>query len=160
LSEKLIHKWKSQKDNRRWLNLLEKGLTKSNFTHGRANEVHEKVFSEMDCLQCANCCKSIPPIVSKRDSKRIASELGITVKEFSDKFLRVDSDGDTVINQSPCPFLQEDNKCSIYDVRPNACRQYPHSGDFQFFKNISHHKRNAKYCPALFEILRRLTAVK
>jgi len=127
--------------------------------HKHADTIHNEVFSKMDCLDCANCCKSIPPIVSNRDAKRISKHLNISVKVFSEKYLRVDNDGDTVINSSPCPFLLSDNKCEVYEVRPNACRQYPHSGDLQFFKNISHHKRNAKYCPALFEILKRLVEV-
>ncbi len=125
----------------------------------QADEVHKEVFEQADCLQCANCCKSIPPIVSGRDRDRISKHLGIDSKTFFDKYLIQDEDGDTVLNQVPCPFLAEDNKCQIYEVRPNACRQYPHSGDFTFHKNLSMHKRNAKYCPALFEILRRLSNV-
>lgn len=121
-----------------------------------AEQTHQEVFEEADCLQCANCCKSIPPIVSRRDQDRISKHLGMDSRSFFDKYLFKDEDGDTVLKQVPCPFLESDNKCKIYEVRPSACRQYPHSGDFTFHKNMNLHKRNAKYCPALFEILRRL----
>ena len=160
MSKKLIDKWKSQRDNENLLKTLDKNVQRLKPDHKSAEAIHQAVFEETDCLQCANCCKSIPPIVSKRDAKRIAIQLNLSLKAFYEMYLITDNDGDTVINSSPCPFLEEDNKCKIYEHRPSACRQYPHSGDYLFFKNIKHHKRNAKYCPALLEILKRLSDIK
>ena len=57
----------------------------------------------------------------------------MTKNEFETMYLLRDVDGDTVMNQSPCPFLLEDNRCRIYEIRPVACRAYPHSGDLDFF---------------------------
>jgi len=156
MSQHIINTWKSQ------LNAKAESLYKSivklkskpNFQ--KAEDTHQKVFSEMDCLQCANCCKTIPPIISKRDTKRIAKHLGMSTSEFEQTYVRLDEDGDRVFRQSPCSFLQEDNTCRIYEVRPAACRAYPHSGDFDFFNHINLHKRNFRHCPALFEIARRL----
>jgi Fe-S-cluster containining protein len=91
-----------------------------------------------------------------RDAKRIAKRLNISKKVFLDTYTLLDEDGDLVINASPCPFLLEDNKCRIYEDRPAACRLYPHSGEELFYKNLSHHKRNARYCPGLLEILKRI----
>ena len=161
MSQKLIQQWHSQKDNPNNVNtpLAKIKKLKSKESILQAEIIHQEVFEEVDCLQCANCCKSIPPIVSSRDSKRIAQSLGMQRGEFEDKYIVVDEDGDRVINASPCPFLEEDNKCRIYEVRPSACRQYPHSGKMDFFKHFSHHKRNAKYCPALYEIIKRLAEV-
>lgn len=42
-------------------------------------------------------------------------------------YLRVDEDNDKVFKSMPCPFLGEDNLCSIYDIRPKACREFPHT---------------------------------
>jgi Fe-S-cluster containining protein len=161
LSQKLIQQWQSQKDNSRNITvpLTKISKLKSKIAVRQAEAIHQEVFQEVDCLQCANCCKSIPPIVSTRDSKRIAKALGMPKGEFEDKYIVVDEDGDRVMNASPCPFLEQDNKCNIYEVRPAACRQYPHSGDSEFYKHLSLHKRNAKYCPALYEIIRRLAEV-
>jgi len=157
VSERLIYQWQSQKNNPSKIKpSLEKlKRLKSKSTISAAEEIHHEVFEEMDCLQCANCCKSIPPIVSSRDCKRIAQSIGMQKSDFEDQYIIIDEDGDRVINTSPCPFLESDNKCSIYDVRPTACRQYPHSDEMNFFKHLSLHKRNAKYCPALYEIIRR-----
>lgn len=121
-----------------------------------ADKIHNEVFNSFDCLSCANCCKSIPPILSKRDVKRISRSLGMTKTGFQSEYLTKDNDGDTVINQSPCPFLMEDNRCRIYEIRPSACKAYPHSGESDFFNHLSLHKRNVRYCPALFEIVRLL----
>ena len=162
MSLSLLYQWQSQKDKPTNISgpIAQIKKIKSKAVIEKAETIHKEVFEEMDCLQCANCCKSIPPIVSSRDSKRIAQSLGMSKADFEDKYINVDEDGDRVINASPCPFLQEDNKCRIYDVRPAACRQYPHSGDMDFFKHLSLHKRNAKYCPALYEIVRRVAQIK
>lgn len=117
------------------------------------DQLHEKVFSQIDCLDCANCCTSIPPIVNKTDTARIAKHLNMKVADFEANYLRVDEDHDTVMNQSPCPFLLDDNACSIYEVRPKACREYPHTDQQEFSQNLGLHAQNALYCPAVFHIL-------
>lgn len=158
--ESLINKWNSQRNDPKYLNQLYKQVSRlDKSSHSIAQQTHEEVFQEMDCLECANCCKSIPPMLSHRDIKRISKSIGISPIDFSEKYTVIDEDGDTVINASPCPFLEDDNKCKIYEVRPAACRAYPHSGDQMFLKNLSHHKRNMKYCPGLMEIMRRLANI-
>lgn len=157
--QNLINRWKAKKDNLKFLNGITKSVEKNKSDHQKADQVHNEVFQEMDCLACGNCCKSIPPILSNRDVKRISKSIGIDKQTFLESYVTVDSDGDQVMNTSPCPFLESDNKCKIYEDRPSACRAYPHSGEGMFYKNWSHHKRNAKYCPALLEILSRLAKV-
>ncbi|MBT8229640.1 MAG: YkgJ family cysteine cluster protein [Bacteroidia bacterium] len=156
-TQKVINKWKAALSKPGHISGLMKSISrlakKSTF---EADSIHNQVFDSFDCLSCANCCKSIPPIVSRRDAKRISRHLGLSVAEFETRYLQRDSDGDRVMNQSPCPFLLEDNRCRIYLVRPAACKTYPHSGDGDFFNHLNLHKRNAKYCPALYEIVRSL----
>ena len=121
-----------------------------------ADETHSAVFKKINCLDCANCCTSIPPIVTKTDAARIAKKFGMKPTEFEKEYLTVDEDGDTVMNASPCPFLQNDNTCLVYDIRPKACRQFPHTDNLDFSKNMKLHKMNAQICPGVFHILRRL----
>jgi hypothetical protein len=73
--------------------------------------------------------------------------------DFEATYLKIDEDGDTVMNASPCPFLQVDNACAIYEVRPRACREYPHTDNQEFSQNLNLHAPNAQYCPAVFHIL-------
>jgi uncharacterized protein len=125
----------------------------------KAEEIHDSVFSKVDCLQCANCCKSIPPILNETDANRISRQLRMKTSVFKEKYTRIDEDGDMVINQSPCPFLGSDNYCSIYEVRPKACREYPHTNNFEFRKNIRLHAINATYCPGVYHILEELKKI-
>lgn len=118
-----------------------------------ANEQHDEVFEKVDCLECANCCKSIPPLVNKTDIARMAKALGMSTQAIEKEYLTTDEDGDVVMNQSPCHFLQEDNTCFIYEARPKACRQYPHTDSYEFSQNLHLHAPNAMYRPAVFHIL-------
>jgi len=151
-----IEEWRRRKtevkaQNKRLINRLSKLNDKklNPITIG----LHEKAFEKVDCLVCANCCKSIPPIINETDARRIAKHLGMKVTAFKDKYIKVDEDMDMVMNQSPCPFLQDDNKCLIYEYRPKACREYPHTEDYEFTKNLKLHAVNVRYCPAVFHIL-------
>jgi len=122
----------------------------------RAEAAHEEAFSRIDCLDCANCCRSIPPIVNTADAKRLARFLRVSEGELHERYLTRDEDGDTVMNASPCPFLASDNHCLVYDARPKACRGYPHT-DEGFSRNLDLHARNLAVCPATWNILERLT---
>ena len=86
----------------------------------------------------------------------MAKHLGLKVTAFKDQYVKVDEDMYMVMNLSPCPFLQEDNKCLIYEFRPKACREYPHTEDFEFINNLKLHAINARYCPAVFHMLENL----
>lgn len=121
-----------------------------------ADQLHEDVFNEIDCLECANCCKSIPPIINDLDLRRAAKFLGMKPTDFQEKYIRIDEDLDMVIKSSPCPFLEEDNSCFIYEGRPRACREYPHTDNYEFLKNLKLHLKNSEYCPAVYHILDRM----
>ena len=116
----------------------------------------EKVFEEVDCLECANCCKTISPTFSQRDIERLGSRLRMRPGEIMETYLRVDEDGDIVLKSSPCPFLEADNKCRVYEDRPKACREYPHTGKRKFHLQIGITKKNTVVCPAAFKIVERL----
>lgn len=156
---KLIADWQGRRQ--AVLNKKSKWLPKLKQHRGKhldrwANELDAAIFSEIDCLDCANCCKSIPPIVTIIDAERLARHLNLSSKDFFDQYLVKDEDGDIVINQSPCPFLQADHTCSVYEYRPEACQQYPHTGTKDFSKNLNLHFQNSVYCPAVFHILERM----
>ena len=82
-------------------------------------------FAEIDCTACANCCKTLGPDFKEADITRIAKYFKMKLPAFEAEFLQVDEDGDKVFKSMPCPFLGGDNLCSIYDVRPKACREFP-----------------------------------
>ena len=119
--------------------------------------MHEEIFAKTDCLTCANCCRTTSPIFRDVDIERIAKHLGMRVADFTDKYLHLDEDRDWVLNSSPCTFLNlEDNKCSIYDFRPKACREYPHTDRKNMTQIMNLTFRNTLVCPAVAEMAERL----
>ena len=114
---------------------------------------HEEVFAEIDCLQCANCCKTTPALVSNEDINRISRHLHISAKDFMARYVVKDDDGDTVLNKIPCTFLGTDNKCSIYEVRPFACKDYPHTKRKKMQQILELTVKNTEICPAVVRIL-------
>ena len=118
--------------------------------------LHEEVFEEIDCLECANCCRSLGPRITDRDIERMAGSLRIKPQEVGSTYLRIDEDKDYVFKSMPCPFLMSDNYCSIYADRPKACREYPHTDRKKFFQIHSLTIKNCETCPAVLEMLNRL----
>ncbi len=155
----LIQDWNNRKNkqakiHKKFVDKLKRKPAKE--INSKAEQQHDQVFRELDCLDCANCCKTIPPILNRADIRRIAKSLNLKPAEFEGKYIKVDRDGDKVMNSTPCPFLLEDNKCSIYEVRPRACREYPHTDNFQFVEHSNLLPINSRHCPAVFHILERM----
>ena len=92
-------------------------------------DLNEEAFEKVDCLQCANCCKNYSPRFKTPDIKRISKHLKMKEGDFIETYLRVDEDGDYVINSKPCSFLGADNYCTIYDVRPSDCERFPYTDE-------------------------------
>lgn len=118
--------------------------------------LHNEVFGEVDCLSCANCCKSISPGVKDKDIDRMAKHLRMKPSEIVEQFFYMDSDGDYVFKQTPCPFLMPDNYCMVYEARPKACREYPHTDRRRFAQLISLTQKNIEVCPAVWSIVEKL----
>jgi hypothetical protein len=68
---------------------------------GVVHRMHDKAFERIDCLSCANCCKTTSPIIIDRDIDRIAKHLKIKPSEMIAQYLRIDSDADYVFSKTP-----------------------------------------------------------
>lgn len=116
-------------------------------------ELHNQEFERTDCLTCANCCKTTGPLFINSDIERIAKHFKQKPQEFIDAYLRIDEENDYILQEVPCAFLGQDNYCSIYDVRPKACKEFPHT-DRKKFQQISHLTiKNVAICPAAYNIV-------
>ena len=76
---------------------------------------------------------------------------------FIESYLKVDEDGDYVVKSSPCPFLGEDNFCSVYDVRPSDCARFPYTDEDVIIKRQNLTLTNASFCPITFYVLENLS---
>lgn len=139
---------KKQKEHKKFLDSLKKKPPKN--LDYITQESHDIVFNEINCLDCANCCKTTGPLYTEKDIERIAKHLRMKPSDFETKYLRIDEDNDKVLQNLPCLFLNEDNTCSIYDVRPKACREYPHTDRKKVYQINNLTIKNTIICPAAF----------
>jgi uncharacterized protein len=123
------------------------------------HQLHEEVFEEINCLTCANCCKTTSPIFYQTDIERVAKSLRMKPGDFIEKYLRIDEDKDYVLKSSPCPFLDNENYCSVYEDRPKACREYPHTNRKKMVQIMDLTYKNTFVCPAVLEIVERLKKI-
>ena len=119
--------------------------------------LHEEAFEKIDCLQCAACCKIYSPRFKTPDVKRISKHMGMKESVFIDTYLKVDEEGDFVVKKTPCPFLGDDNYCSIYEVRPSDCSRFPYTDEDVLIKRPALTLKNASFCPIVVHVLNKLS---
>lgn len=142
------------KENKKFLEGLKKKDSRQ--MDAQFHDLHEEVFAETNCLTCANCCKTTSPIFYQSDIERASKALKMKPGQFVEKYLRIDEDNDYVLKSSPCPFLDQENYCTIYEDRPKACREYPHTNRKKMVQILDLTYRNTLVCPAVLEIVERL----
>lgn len=119
-------------------------------------KAHSEVFAIIDCLKCANCCRTTPAIVTKSDVNRLAKHFNQSPKQFIRQNVLTDINGDMVFNGVPCRFLNDDNTCAVYNIRPESCRRYPHTDEADFGSRPSLNLANTIVCPAAYHIVNKL----
>jgi len=136
---------KLEKDNPRGLDRL-------------TSNIEKEVWEKVDCLTCGNCCKTMTPTYTGKDIKRISAYLSMTASDFKAKWLiKERGTGDWLNKSTPCQFFNlEDNKCSIYKVRPVDCAGFPHLSKKKMVEYMHVHKQNLNSCPATFKMVERM----
>ena len=104
-----------------------------------AGELHEQAFQIVDCTRCANCCKTMDIKFDDDDIERLAGHLNMTTPTFIETYLEPD-----------------DDRCTIYEVRPAVCREYPHTDKAGFTFRTMGVANNAMVCPAVFWIVEQM----
>lgn len=143
-----------QKESKQFFKMLKK-RTPKNLDY-IVQELDEKEFEKTDCLTCANCCKTTSPIFTNADITRISKHLKMKEVNFVDQYLTQDEDNFMVLKEAPCTFLDTDNSCFIYDVRPKACSEYPHTNRKKFIQIADLTIKNTEICPAAYNIVESL----
>lgn len=151
LSESKVQLEQTKKIFRKWKQVKPKDLDQ------KFHKEHISEFKKMDCLTCANCCKTTSPIFRDADIRRIAKHLKIKESQLIQNYLKMDEESDYVLQKSPCNFLGADDKCAIYEVRPLACREYPHTDRKNMFQILEITVENTLICPAVARIVQTIT---
>ncbi|MFM8588359.1 MAG: YkgJ family cysteine cluster protein [Bacteroidota bacterium] len=122
-----------------------------------AATIDKEVWKEVDCLACANCCRTMTPTFTTEDINRIAAHFKQTPDQFKKKWLYKDKDGDWMNKQTPCQFLDlKTNHCSIYSILPSDCAGFPHLTKKKMVDYIHVHQQNIEYCPATFAMVTKM----
>ena len=120
------------------------------------HETTQEVWSKIDCLACANCCKTLHIVVDEADIRRLARRLAVTPQEFRARYVKMDTDKTLLFKSQPCPLLGPDNRCAVYEDRPQACRDFPYLHDKDFRSRTLSMIDNTTRCPIVFNVWREL----
>jgi Fe-S-cluster containining protein len=119
--------------------------------------IEKEEWNEVDCTSCANCCRNMTPTYTFKDLQRISKHLNMTMKQFKEKWLYKNREGEWMNVNRPCQFLdRKTNLCTIYAVRPADCAGFPHLSKKKTTEYIHVHKQNVQYCPATFRMVEKL----
>lgn len=121
-------------------------------------EITRRVWANIDCTTCANCCRQMKPTFSEKEVDRVAHRLGIERQGLIDTYLErseADTGNPWQTRATPCPFLK-DNRCSIYEDRPGDCSGYPYLYNPNFvFRTLGMIERTFT-CPIVYEVMEEL----
>lgn len=83
-----------------------------------------------ECTRCGNCCRNHGDYayvyLAPTDVSAIALHLGMPEREFLATYCQSEDGWVSLrMDQPACPFLQADNTCGIYPVRPKQCATWP-----------------------------------
>lgn len=156
MSDSLLENWeaKSKEHTKRYKGFLQR--THKNDVIYKLPDLHEEAIEKVNCLSCANCCKNYSPRFKTPDIKRISKVVGMKESVFIDTYLRIDEEGDYVLKTKPCPFLGDDNYCSIYEDRPSDCKRFPYTDEDVFIKRPALTLKNASFCPIVYVVIEKL----
>jgi uncharacterized protein len=123
----------------------------------RFRRLAQEIEDQIDCRACANCCKVAETDVAERELDRLARAVGVSRAEFIERYTTKSEDDGTLIlrrTEYGCVFL-EGNDCSIYEDRPETCRNFPHlvRGSGSIASRMWQFIDRATYCPIVYNSL-------
>ena len=119
-------------------------------------ETTDEVWKQIDCLKCANCCRTLQIVVDDKDIQRLAQRLKMTTQQFAKQYVETDQYQTQYLKSTPCSFLGEDNRCSVYEDRPQACRDFPYLHAEGFRQRTFMMIDNTAVCPIVFNVWQQL----
>jgi len=97
-----------------------------------------------DCHRCGNCCRVGHGKVwfEESDLPAMARAFGIAQDAFVQRFVRRVGDRLSLMENADgsCSLLDGDSHCSIYEIRPKQCR------DFPFWPQLTEGSRKSQPC--------------
>jgi Fe-S-cluster containining protein len=135
-----------------------KHMKRHNFSDLKFRRVAEEIEEKVDCRACANCCKVAETDITRRDTERISRKIGMTEREFIQTYTTASAfeDEELILRRTEkgCIFL-DGNDCTIYEDRPDTCRNFPHlvRGQGSLESRMWQMIDRATYCPIVYNTL-------
>ena len=119
----------------------------------RLRRFAEDIEAQIDCTQCANCCR-VPEVgITERDIEKLAKFVGATRPEFLRDYTQRDEKDHLILKrtESGCVFLK-DNLCTVYEARPHNCVNFPHlvRGSGSIASRMWQMVDRTGYCPIVY----------
>src|SRR5579875_1668137 len=130
-------------------------LKRHNFVERRFKAIAQEIEEQVDCTQCANCCRVATTQINDRDAARLARYLGVKLPDFLKQYTEESAEGRILKRtRDGCVFL-DGNVCSVYEARPGTCEMFPHliKGNGSLLSRMWHMPDRAVYCPIVFNTL-------
>lgn len=127
------------------------------YVERRLKQIAREIEDQIDCLECANCCRVATAKVTERDAARLAKLLGVSVASFYRDYTQEDEEDGVVLKRSEetgCVFLNG-NECTVYEARPSACELFPHTvkGEGSRASRMWQYIDRACYCPIVYNTM-------
>jgi len=119
--------------------------------------IAEDVEEQIDCTQCANCCRVATAKLAERDIERLAKFLRIKSARVLAEYVVESRDEGRILRRderSGCVFL-DGNECTVYEARPESCQRFPHvvRGNGSIASRMWEFTDRACYCPIVYNSL-------
>ena len=128
-------------------------LKRHDYSDRRLRRLAEEIESQIDCTQCANCCRVAEAGVKDRDIEKLAKFIGVSREEFLRDYTDRNESNELILkrSESGCVFL-EGNLCSVYEARPRSCVNFPNlvRGDGSIASRMWQLVDRATYCPIVY----------
>lgn len=121
------------------------------------HEILMDVKKYIDCSKCRNCCIESTASMETDEISGVAAKLGMSVDDFSDKFLTKNHFGNLVANETPCPFFKDMN-CILGDSKPDSCKEFPFLHRDEFRSRSLGVVANTVLCPIVYNVIEELKA--
>jgi len=119
--------------------------------------IAEGIEEQIDCTQCANCCRVATVKLSERDVERLTRYLRLTPAAFREQYTTESDEEGTILRRTEeagCVFL-DGTTCTVYDARPDICQRFPHlvRGNGSIASRMWQFIDRACYCPIVYNAL-------
>lgn len=127
-----------------------------NYPERRFRRMAEEIEDQIDCTECANCCRVATVPLKHRDVEKLARYLGMTAQQFIEQYTGRDESKNLILKRTEagCVFL-EGKLCQVYEARPSNCSNFPHliRGDGPISTRMWQFIDRACYCPIVYNAL-------